>query len=75
MKLQWQVILTPVIFAYWTTSGFEQSAKAYARSIGLWHMDGQTLAAYVGSLGLVDAVMRLPDVVAPSAVSQESTGA
>jgi restriction endonuclease Mrr len=51
----------PVVFAFWTTSDFEPNAKQYARDVGVWYMDGLTLAAYVSSLGLRDYVMSLPD--------------
>lgn len=44
--------LTPVLFAFWTTSSFDQNAKLYARDVGLWYMDGHTLAAYVTALDL-----------------------
>ena len=53
--------LTPVIFAFWTTSDFEPNAKRYARDVGLWFMDGHTLATYVNSLNMADSVMQLPD--------------
>jgi hypothetical protein len=51
----------PVLFAFWTTSDFDPSAKRYAREMGLWYMDGLTLATYVTDLGLKDLVMSLPD--------------
>jgi Restriction endonuclease len=54
--------LAPVLFAFWTTSDFDQNAKRYARDLGLWYMDGSTLSNYVVALGLKDAVMSLPDV-------------
>jgi Restriction endonuclease len=53
--------LVPVLFAFWTTSDFDPSAKRYARELGLWYMDGLTLATYVTDLGLKDLVMSLPD--------------
>lgn len=53
--------LTPVILAFWTTSDFEPSAKKYAREMGIWFMDGFTLASYVDALSLTDYVMGLPD--------------
>jgi len=59
--------LAPVLFAFWTTSDFDQNAKRYARDLGLWYMDGSTLANYVVELGLKDAVMSLPDLSACSA--------
>ena len=52
--------LTPVIFAFWTTSDFEPNAKKYARDVGLWFMDGHTLGTYIQSLSLSDAIMALP---------------
>ena len=51
--------LTPVIFAFWTTSDFEPNAKKYARNVGLWFMDGHTLATYIHSLEMTTAIMTL----------------
>jgi hypothetical protein len=48
--------LTPVFFAFWTTSSFDQNAKKYARELGIWYMDGFTLAAYVTLLNLRETV-------------------
>ena len=53
--------LSPVVFAFWTTSDFDQNAKQFARELGLWYMDGVTLAGYVAALGLEDSVMALAD--------------
>jgi restriction endonuclease Mrr len=53
--------LTPVLCAFWTTSSFDPNAKTYARAIGLWYMDGRTLAKYVAGLGLKGLVMSMPD--------------
>jgi hypothetical protein len=55
--------LSPVIFAFWTTSTFDQNARRFARDLGLWYMDGLTLAGYVATLGLRESVMALADVV------------
>lgn len=52
---------SPVLFAFWTTSSFTSTAKEYARSLGLWHMDGRTLANYVKHLEMANYVMGLPD--------------
>lgn len=54
--------LSPVVFAFWTTSDFDQNAKQFARALGIWFMDGVTLAAYVADLGLEESVMALVDV-------------
>ena len=53
--------LAPVLLAYWTTSNFEPNAKRYAREMGIWYMDGHTLASYIAKLGLSDFVFALPD--------------
>lgn len=53
--------LSPVIFAFWTTSDFDQSARRFARELGMWYMDGITLAEYVAQLGLKESVMSLAD--------------
>lgn len=53
--------LAPVLFAFWTTSDFDSNAKRYARDLGLWYMDGYTLATYVTELGLKDEVLSLSD--------------
>jgi hypothetical protein len=53
--------LAPVILAYWTTSSFEQNAKRYAREMGIWYMDGYTLASYIKNLDLSNFVFGLPD--------------
>jgi len=55
--------LSPVIFAFWTTSSFDQNARRFARDVGLWYMDGLTLAGYVTTLGLRESVMALADEV------------
>lgn len=55
--------LTPVLFAFWTTSDFEPNARQYARDVGLWFMDGHTLATYIQLLNLSDQVHELPDLV------------
>ena len=51
--------LTPVMFAFWTTSGFDQNAKKFARELGIWYMDGFTLATYVEILGLREQIKGL----------------
>jgi hypothetical protein len=53
--------LTPVVFAFWTTSDFDPNAKRFARDVGLWYMDGLTLASYVSGLGLENYLISLPD--------------
>jgi hypothetical protein len=54
--------LTPVICAFWTTSDFGPNARQYARAVGLWYMEGSTLAQYLETLGLASKVMAMPDV-------------
>ncbi len=56
--------LVPTLYAFWTTSDLDSNARLFAKNVGVWYMDGQTLAAYVKELQLRDYVMLLPD--APS---------
>ncbi len=44
--------LSPVVFAFWTTSDFDSNAKQYARSLGLWYLGGLSLAKYIQALDL-----------------------
>ncbi len=52
--------LSPVIFAFWTTSDLDNSAKAYSRDMGVWFMGGLTLASYVEQLHLGNYLTTLP---------------
>ncbi len=61
--------LMPTLFAFWTTSDLERNAKIYARSVGLWYMDGTTLTAYAQELGLSEFIESLPDLVLRSATN------
>lgn len=54
--------LTPVILAFWTTANFDPNCKIFARSAGVWIMDGHTMATYLRFLGLADWVHSLRDV-------------
>lgn len=65
--------LAPVIYAFWTTSDFDPNAKKFAREMGLWYMDGLTLATYVTSLGLKEFVMSLADSSSYSGKSAPAT--
>ena len=55
--------LAPVIYAFWTTAEFTSSALTYAKSIGLWHLNGLGLAqlAIKNNVPLVEA--RLPEAM------------
>jgi hypothetical protein len=33
-------LLTPVIYAYWTTSDFHHEARKYAKAMGMWYLNG-----------------------------------
>ena len=57
--------LSPVSFAFWTTSSFEPNARAYARAVGIWYMEGGTLAEYCAQLGLADEIALLANVSPP----------
>lgn len=45
-------VLSPIIYAFWTTSSFHINAKDYAKKMGIWYIDGLTIADYVIKLGL-----------------------
>lgn len=49
-------ILSPVVYAFWTTSDLNSSAKIYSRQMGIWHLDGMALAEYVLKLDLVNEI-------------------
>jgi hypothetical protein len=44
--------LTPVVYAFWTSSEFERNAKNYAHEVGLWVMNGVTMSQYLISLDM-----------------------
>lgn len=45
-------VLTPVIFAYWTTSDFHHLARKYAREMGIWYLNGVGLAQLADRAGI-----------------------
>ncbi len=49
-------VLTPVIFAFWTSSDFQEPAKEYAKTMGIWFMNGRTLVEYLNKLNLGQSV-------------------
>lgn len=40
-------VLTPVIYAFWTSSDFDGPAKKYAQIMGIWFMNGRTMIEYL----------------------------
>lgn len=49
-------VLSPVVYAFWTTSDLHVNAKQFSRKMGIWHLDGMALAEYVVKLGLEQEV-------------------
>lgn len=49
-------VLTPVIFAFWITSDFDDPAKEYAKTMGIWFMNGRTLVEYLNKLDLTEII-------------------
>ena len=45
-------LLSPVSFAYWTTSDFHIAAKKYARRMGIWYLNGIGLAQLAKRAGV-----------------------
>ncbi len=62
--------LSPVLLAFWTTSNFEPNTKEFARSAGVWLMDGYTLSMYLARLGLTDWVMSMENAAAEGVSSK-----
>ncbi len=50
-------VLTPVVFAFWTSSDFGDPAKEYAKTMGIWFMNGRTLIEYLRTLNLEAGVL------------------
>jgi restriction endonuclease Mrr len=49
-------VLTPVIFAFWISSDFDNPAKEYAKTMGIWFMNGRTLIEYLNKLHLEELI-------------------
>ena len=49
-------VLTPVIFAFWTSADFDEPAKNYAKIMGIWFMNGRTLVEYLRKLNLEEII-------------------
>ena len=45
-------VLAPVVFAFWASSDFNDPAKEYAKTMGIWFMNGRTLIEYLHKLEL-----------------------
>lgn len=45
-------ILHPVVLAFWTTSDFNSNARDFAKSIGIWYLNGVALCQLAIQLGL-----------------------
>lgn len=52
-------VLSPVIYAFWTTSDFNEGAREYSKAMGIWTMDGITLSTYINELGIEEDVERI----------------
>jgi len=49
-------VLSPIVYAFWTTSDLHRNAKDYSRKMGIWHLDGMALAEYVLKLELNEEI-------------------
>ncbi|KJR40192.1 mrr restriction system protein [Candidatus Magnetoovum chiemensis] len=45
-------VLTPALYAFWTTSEFNKDAKEYCKNMGIWYLDGYALTELANSLGI-----------------------
>lgn len=44
--------LTPVTYAFWTTSDFTTNAKSYMRELGIWYLNGSDVSNYIKLLSI-----------------------
>lgn len=49
-------VLSPVFYAFWTTSNLHVNARKYSQKMGLWHLDGLALAEYIIKLNLEEEI-------------------
>ncbi|MCC6275072.1 MAG: restriction endonuclease [Leptospiraceae bacterium] len=49
--------LTPIVYAFWTTSDFHSEAIKYAEEAGVWYLNGASLSQLAYSLGIQDVVL------------------
>lgn len=56
-------VLTPVVYAFWTSSEFNRPAKEYARDMGIWYLNGLGLSQLAVRVGIRDEgdLMRILD--------------
>lgn len=53
--------LAPLLLALWTTSDFHVNAKKFAREVGVWLMDGETICAYLERLKMREHILSMSD--------------
>ena len=49
-------VLSPVFYAFWTTSDLHVNARTFSQKMGVWHLDGLALAEYIIKLDLEDEI-------------------
>lgn len=62
--------LSPVVYAFWTTSDFDPNAKIFCRTLGLWYLNGRALARYVLDLELEGYVGELLEKTGSGSLTQ-----
>lgn len=68
-------LFTPVSLAFWATCGFNSSARRYAQTMGLWYLNGVSLAQLALRLGLTEADVAQCDLLAKEGEKQLSAAA
>ena len=53
-------VLSPVVYAFWTTSNLHIHAREYSQKMGVWHLNGMALAEYILKLQLIDEIFPPP---------------
>lgn len=51
-------VLSPVFYAFWTTSDLHANARTFSQKMGIWHLDGLALSEYIMRLDLEEEVFR-----------------
>ncbi|MHB8087129.1 MAG: restriction endonuclease [Anaerolineaceae bacterium] len=46
-------ILSPVVYAFWTTSNFNAEAQNYSNQVGIWYLNGMALAQLANKLDMI----------------------
>jgi len=55
--------LTPIIYAFWTTSEFDPKARDYAHQMGIWFMDGYSFSCHIEQFSIPIPIPHLEETM------------